>query len=98
MNKHEKINAFIGGYICGARVKAQVSQKELSARLDVTTEQLYRYEMSIETISAGKLAVAIKYLKIPTNVFFDALRNVTMNSVVFTKENPIYAIPGDVCG
>ena len=62
------------------RVMLGLSQHELSEAVDVSIQQVQKYEKATNRISSGKLYGFSKFLKVPVNYFFDqedrALENI----------------------
>lgn len=66
-------NKIIGERIRVARVVRDVTQKELADFLGVTFQQSRKYELGLSRISAYRLFLVSKYLKVPLDFFFSPL-------------------------
>ena len=66
-------NKIIGERIRVARVIKDVSQKEMANFLGVTFQQSRKYELGVSKISAYKLFLISRYLKVPLDFFFQPL-------------------------
>ena len=54
-----------------------LSQQDIAKKLDVSLQQMQKYEKGINRISSGKLYVLTKFLKVPTDYFFTKLDSST---------------------
>ncbi len=75
---HEPVRDPVDGHI-GARLKLRrrmlgLSQSDLAERLDVTYQQVCKYEAGDNRISAAKLFLAANVLACPITFFFEGLR------------------------
>ena len=66
----KKIDQFIGRRISLSRIAKNISSKELAELLEVTEEQLLRYELGVDRISMNELTTIAKTLKENINFFF----------------------------
>ena len=60
----------------GHKIRAQrlingISQAELAERLDLTSQQLQKYEKGANRVSAGRLKLIAEALEIPVSAFFE---------------------------
>ncbi len=69
----EKIDMLIGMKIHELRISMGLSRQQLAARIDVTHQQLHKYEKGTNRISAGRLVTIAQALNKPTAFFFDDL-------------------------
>lgn len=53
------------------RIMLGLSQHDLSKAVDVSIQQIQKYEKATNRISSGKLFAFAKFLKIPVTYFFD---------------------------
>jgi transcriptional regulator with XRE-family HTH domain len=59
---------------------------DIAQLLGVSTQQIQKYEVGINRISATKLHVLAKFLKIPLDLFFDEYKYATADESVFTEQ------------
>lgn len=64
-------NKTIGLRIKERREALNISQEKLGEMLGVTYQQIQKYEKGINKVSAERLAIIAKYLKISVGFFFD---------------------------
>ena len=69
----EQIDRYIGAKIQELRLAHGMSRQELGDRIEVTHQQLQKYEMGINRVSAGRLALIAKYLNTTVGTFYDWL-------------------------
>ena len=77
----EQIDRYIGAKIQELRLAHGMSRQELGDRIEVTHQQLQKYEMGINRVSAGRLALIAKYLNTTVGTFYDGL-DTTLNAVI----------------
>lgn len=65
------IDEIIGMKIHELRISMGMSRQELAPMIDVTHQQIQKYEKGTNRISAGRLAAIAKALKKQTSYFFD---------------------------
>jgi len=74
------------------RIVLGLSQQELSEAIDVSVQQVQKYEKAINRVSSGKLYSFSKILKVPINYFFDKIDEdnnvISLNNVA--EENEKY--------
>ncbi|BCS53642.1 helix-turn-helix domain-containing protein [Geobacter sp. SVR] len=63
-------NCEIGATIRRRRHELALSQEELAAMLNVTTQQIHRYESGKDRISVEKLQIVARSLSVPLTYFF----------------------------
>ncbi len=75
MNKLEervkKIDIIIGVNLRRLRIDHGLSQEELGSILDVSFQQIQKYERAQNRVSTSSLAVIADYLKVPITAFLD---------------------------
>jgi len=71
MNNSEKqINLFIGQKIRNARETLGITQESIAKELEVSFQQVQKYEKGHNRISAVKLFVLAQAIDVPVHVFF----------------------------
>lgn len=84
----EQIDKYIGSKIQELRLAHGLSRQELGAKIEVTHQQLQKYEMGINRVSAGRLALIAKYLGTSVATFYEGLDDqlsVTSSDVDFNQ-------------
>lgn len=71
----KSIDRHIGGRIRSRRIRLGLSLLDLSQMLDVTYQQIHKYEHGINRISAARLFEISKVLGVRVSWFFDGLYN-----------------------
>ena len=69
----EQIDRYIGAKIQELRLAHGMSRQELGERIEVTHQQLQKYEMGVNRVSAGRLALIAKYLDTSVSTFYEGL-------------------------
>jgi len=69
----EQIDRYIGAKIQELRLAHGMSRQELGDRIEVTHQQLQKYEMGVNRVSAGRLALIAKYLDTSVSTFYEGL-------------------------
>lgn len=69
----EKVDTIIGMRIHELRISMGLSRQQLATRINVTHQQLQKYERGTNRISAGRLASIAKALRKPVSYFFDEI-------------------------
>lgn len=69
----EQIDRYIGTRIQELRLAHGMSRQELGDKIEVTHQQLQKYEMGINRVSAGRLALIAKYLDTSVATFYEGL-------------------------
>lgn len=59
---------------------------DVAKLLGVSTQQIQKYEMGINRISATKLHVLAKFLKMPLDLFFDKYKYAAADESVFNEQ------------
>lgn len=74
------------------RMMLGLSQNDLGKAVDVSIQQVQKYEKATNRISSGKLFAFAKFLKVPINYFYDKADNKSgLIGSVFAEEASIYA-------
>lgn len=68
--KPTDIDVYVGRQLRRARIDGGISQATLAACLDVTWQQVAKYESGTNRLSPAKLALASRYLGLPIDWFF----------------------------
>lgn len=73
MKKKEILEAqHIGSRLHRARTGAGVSRQKLAEAVEVTRQQIAKYERGVDNIAASRLAVIAQFLNVPVHTFYDA--------------------------
>jgi transcriptional regulator with XRE-family HTH domain len=67
------VDAHVGKMIRSIRKAKNVSQETLAAALGVTFQQVQKYELGANRISASKMFDAAAFLEVPPAAFFEGL-------------------------
>ena len=65
------IDKIVGERINMLRITNGLSRQQLAAKIDVTHQQLQKYEKGTNRVSCGRIAAIAKALKQPISYFFD---------------------------
>ena len=65
------VDVYVGARVRNRRKFLGLSQETLAAAIDLTFQQVQKYERGSNRISASKLHLIAKALKVPMNYFFD---------------------------
>lgn len=55
------------------RLELGLTQKDLSKAIDVSIQQITKYESGTNRISSGNLYLLAKFLRVPVNYFFQTI-------------------------
>ncbi|QFT29519.1 Helix-turn-helix protein [Labrenzia sp. THAF82] len=80
------LDKHIGMRIRTARVQAGFTQKTLAAKLEITYQQLQKYEAGVNRIAASRIATVARILDEPISYFFDGAPNVALKSLCSPEE------------
>ena len=69
----EQIDRYIGSKIQELRLAHGMSRQDLGERIAVTHQQLQKYEMGINRVSAGRLALIARNLGTSVGKFYEGL-------------------------
>lgn len=69
----EKIDGYIGMKIHELRISMGLSRQQLADQINVTHQQLQKYEKGTNRISAGRLAAIAHALNKPVSFFFEGV-------------------------
>ena len=64
-------DASVGQRIRALRLQRSMSQTALADRLEITFQQVQKYEKGTNRIGAGRLSEVAEILEVPVSVFFD---------------------------
>ena len=82
-NKHiEKIDKIIGGRIYSLRVAQGIARKQLAKLIEVTPQQLQKYEKGTNRISVGRLVLIAKSLGEEISYFYKGLEQNKQQEIV----------------
>ncbi|MBI5408468.1 MAG: helix-turn-helix domain-containing protein [Nitrospirae bacterium] len=87
----------VDGKMIGQRIKQRreqfhISQEGLGELIGVTYQQIQKYEKGINKVSAEKLAVIAKSLKVPISFFFESSKEFL---VAEEREDKNYSVQGE---
>lgn len=68
--EEQELDAFVGARIKRLRLDKGVSQAELARQLDISAQQLMKFEQGAHRINAGKLARIARILDVDPGEFF----------------------------
>lgn len=71
----ESIDHHVGKRLRMRRIMMGLSQHDLGVAVNVSIQQIQKYEKAINRISSGKLHNFSKLLKVPVSYFFDDMSN-----------------------
>ncbi|NRB11094.1 MAG: helix-turn-helix transcriptional regulator [Rickettsiaceae bacterium] len=72
-NYIQEVDKFIGGKIYQLRLAKGLSRQQLSKVIDVTHQQLQKYEKGTNRISVGRLVLIAKALGKSVNYFYEGI-------------------------
>ena len=81
----DQIDKHIGAKIQELRLASGMSRQQLGEKIEVTHQQLQKYEKGTNRVSAGRLAIIAKFLKKPVQYFYEDL---SQNSEVNNENTP----------
>ena len=67
----QAIDKIVGERICILRITSGFSRQQLADKIDVSFQQLAKYENGTNRVSCGRIAAIAKALKQPISYFFD---------------------------
>jgi len=71
--KQHPVDVHVGGQLRSQRVLYGLSQSELADKLDITFQQLQKYETGSNRMSASRVWHASRVLGVPVSFFFDGI-------------------------
>ena len=74
------------------RIMLGLSQQDLGAAVDVSIQQVQKYEKASNRISSGKLFTFAKFLKVPVSYFFEQNDTNNVVSNVFAEDSEKYTV------
>jgi len=87
MNEEIKINKLIGEKIVIFRKTKKLNRTQLSKILNITQQQLNKYEKGINRISAAKLAIISKKFQCDISYFYNGILDTDIKASKQTTEN-----------
>ena len=82
-NNHiEQIDKIIGGRVYSLRVAQGIARKQLAKLIEVTPQQLQKYEKGTNRISAGRLVLIAKSLGEEISYFYEGLEQNKQQEIV----------------
>lgn len=79
--KIDSIDSHVSKRLRTRRIMLGLSQKTLAEAVDVSIQQIQKYEKSTNRISSGKLYSLANLLKVPVSYFFEKLGNTEYSNV-----------------
>jgi transcriptional regulator with XRE-family HTH domain len=76
--KKDQIDVYVGGRIREARIATRISQSQLANALDITFQQIQKYENGINRVAPSRLLVIAKVTRRDVNWFFPDIAGVTL--------------------
>lgn len=80
----ERVDTLIGMKVHELRISMGLSRQQLASKIDVSHQQLQKYEKGTNRISAGRIVAIAKAMKKPVAFFFEGL-NKTENDKLPTQ-------------
>lgn len=71
----DKTDVFVGKKIKEKRISLKITQEELAKKLDITFQQIQKYENGSNRVSAGRLYKISKIFNTSINYFFKGIEN-----------------------
>ena len=84
------IDQHVGKKLKSRRLMLGMSQQELGEAVDVSIQQIQKYEKATNRVSSGKLYGLSRLLKVPVAYFFDGLD--ASNSNAMAEEQDLYQL------
>jgi len=88
------IDIHVGQRVKLRRKSMKMTQQELGAVLDLTFQQVQKYERGANRISASKLFAITETLNTSISYFFDDMEGHEDNQTAFAEETPEFASSG----
>ena len=86
-NNHiEQIDKIIGGRIYSLRVAQGIARKQLAKLIEVTPQQLQKYEKGTNRISVGRLVLIAKSLGEEISYFYEGLEQNKQQEIVTQRQ------------
>tara|TARA_Y100000588_G_C14219790_1_gene910500 strand:- start:196 stop:621 length:426 start_codon:yes stop_codon:yes gene_type:complete len=79
IRRNESVDLYVGNQVKRRRKLMGLSQKALGDALDLSFQQVQKYECGSNRITAGRLYHISKILEVPIDYFFEALYEPTEN-------------------
>lgn len=78
----QEIDKFVGGKIYSLRLAKGLSRQQLAKVVEVTHQQLQKYEKGTNRISVGRLVLIAKALGKNVNYFYEGLESMSQEPVL----------------
>ncbi len=88
--KVDNIDKFVSKRLKIIRVMLGFSKQDIAKAVDVSIQQIQKYENATDRISSGKLFAIAKYLKVPVTYFYEKSEGNYLCSSTFAAESAIY--------
>lgn len=86
-NKSKTIDEHIGLQLQIMRIMQHITRKDLAAVLDVTTEQIRKYELGRNRMTAKSLYVICSHFNVKMNFFFEGFDKSKLEETKIITEN-----------
>lgn len=80
MKRVTKIDCHVGKKLKLRRVNLGLSQQKLGELLNITFQQIQKYEKGVNRVSGGRLYELSKILEVPVSYFFEGIDDDTKDS------------------
>ncbi|KJV57268.1 helix-turn-helix family protein [Orientia chuto str. Dubai] len=95
--KADSVDLYVSKRLKMRRIMLGLSQKNLAEAVDVSIQQIQKYEKSTNRISSGKLYSFANLLQVPVNYFFEKISSYTeprdnINTSIFAEDQEIFQL------
>lgn len=88
--KADNIDKLVSKRLKMRRVMLGLSQQDIGKAVDVSIQQIQKYEKATNRVSSGKLFAIAKYLKVPVTYFYEKSDDNYLCSSAFAEESAKY--------
>lgn len=89
------VDAFVGGKLRTKRLEKGMSQENLGDCVNLTFQQIQKYERGVNRISASKLFELAKSLETDIGYFFNGIRDSVVDYQFDAAQNPVFSDSND---
>lgn len=89
------VDVFVGGKLRIKRLEKGMSQENLGDCVNLTFQQIQKYERGVNRISASKLFELAKSLETDIAYFFHGIRDAVIDYQFDTHKNPVFSDSND---
>ena len=89
------VDVFVGGKLRSKRLEKGMSQENLGDCVNLTFQQIQKYERGVNRISASKLFELAKSLEIDIGYFFNGIRESIADYQFEMANNPVFSENND---